>query len=186
MIPRTNERDLPTEDLRLVCGTSAMLEADLRGFGAADVERWFDADPPPSWPPELFEQDDIERMLELSREPGCRGWGLWYLVSRRPITAGSNRGTLVGIIAYGGPPDADGDVTLGYSVIPEAQRRGFAAQATAALAEWAFRDPRTRSVSAETFAELIPSIGVLEKSGFQRTERAPRTPGAIRFVRRRE
>ena len=41
--------------------------------------------------------------------------------------------TLVGAGGYFGPPDADGTVEIGYSVLPEWQRHGYATQMTEAL-----------------------------------------------------
>ena len=156
-----------------------MLEAELGADAGSRLEALVGATRPPSWPPELFERDDIERLLAQCRKPGHEGWGLWYLV-RRACDAGGDR--LIGTAGFAGPPDNKGNVMIGYSVVAEARRQGFARQAAAALADLAFEDPRTRSVSAETFAELIPSIRVLEKCGFRPSDEAPDTEGAIRFV----
>ena len=180
--------EILTDDLRLVAATRKLLEADLHGLTADNAEdrhivaELLDAEMPGIWPPELYERDDIERMLDLLAQGGGERWGLWYLVSRRPLAPGkAGRGTVVGVAGFAGPPDGAGNVTLGYSIVPEARRRGFASQAVRVLVGNAFRDCRTRSVSAETFETLTPSIGVLDKCGFVREGEA-RTPGAINFV----
>ena len=171
--------EIHTQDLRLVAASQAMLEAELGADAGSRLETLVGATRPPSWPPELFERDDIERLLAQSRKPGHEGWGLWYLV-RRACDASGDR--LVGTAGFAGPPDDKGNVMIGYSVVAEARRQGLASQATAALVDHAFGDPRTQKVSAETFAELIPSIRVLEKCGFRPSDEAPETEGAIRFV----
>jgi RimJ/RimL family protein N-acetyltransferase len=48
------------------------------------------------------------------------------------------------------------------------------------LVEHAFSNPSVRCVAAETFPDLLPSIGVLVKSGFREVE--PRKPqGPLRY-----
>ena len=195
MMPQESEAspnvlELFTDDLRLVAASRNLLEADLDGPLGKGVEAagsqlatLLGAEVPAQWPPELFEQDDLERSLALSDQPGSLGWNLWYLITRVPPDADEARSArIVGIAGFGGAPDADGVVMLGYSVVPEERRKGYAAQATDRLTAFAFEDPRTQCVAAETFEALTPSIGVLLKCGFAREGDAA-TPGAIRFVR---
>jgi RimJ/RimL family protein N-acetyltransferase len=60
-------------------------------------------------------------------------------------------------------------VEIGYSVVPSWQRRGLATEASGALIEAAW-DHGAQVVIAHTFAHLEPSIGVLRKLGFERSE----------------
>jgi RimJ/RimL family protein N-acetyltransferase len=185
-ITKSNPFVLLTRSLRLVAADRCLLDADLRGRTngrpGPSLAELLDAETAASWPPELFEADDIERMRVDADRPEATGWGGWYMVSRLP-KSGGERGLLAGIIGFGGPPDDRGNVMIGYSVVPEARRRGFASEATRALVDWAFQDARTKQVSAETFPELTPSIRVLERCGFRRSEETPETDGALRFVR---
>jgi ribosomal-protein-alanine N-acetyltransferase len=173
--------DLLTARLRLVAASPLLLRAEMASAQALAAA--LGADLPATWPPELFEADDIERSLALAEQPGTGGFNLWYLVTRQAL-GGRGRGLLAGVAGFGGLPDEAGVATLGYSVVTEARRRGFASEAVEALVAFAFADPRTRQLAAETFETLIPSIGVLERCHFRREGEAI-TPGAIRFVRHR-
>jgi ribosomal-protein-alanine N-acetyltransferase len=64
------------------------------------------------------------------------------------------------------------------------QRRGYASEAVEALVGWAFGHPEVTRVIAETYPELVPSVGVLEKTGF-RLIGAGSEERVIRFERRR-
>ncbi len=79
---------------------------------------------------------------------------------------------------------ADGTVEVGYSVLEAHQRRGYASEAVEALVGWAFGHPEVTRVIAETYPELVPSVGVLEKTGF-RLIGAGSEERVIRFERRR-
>jgi RimJ/RimL family protein N-acetyltransferase len=74
---------------------------------------------------------------------------------------------LVGAGGFKGAPDARGEVELGYGIVPEYQRRGYATEAVRGLSEFAFRDPRVKTVIGQTLDGLTRSIGVMEKAGFQ-------------------
>lgn len=151
---------LKTERLELIGCTAELLRAegeDRARFGAL-----LSAAVPAAWPPELY--DEAARLWTLNAveaSPGREGWWSYYLV----LNGGGPR-ELVGLAGYKGPPQDDGTVEVGYGVLPAHQRRGYATEAVAALVERAFSHPEVTRVIAETLPELVPSIGVLEKSGF--------------------
>jgi RimJ/RimL family protein N-acetyltransferase len=181
-LSRFTRREAPplhSPRLDLVAATQSLLRAELSGRAA--LRTALGVRLPAHWPPDLYEADDMLRVLAaLEASDAEPEWHLRYLVERE-----ASRGPrLVGIAGFGGPPSADGTVLLGYSVVPEARGRGLATEAACALVAFAFTDPRTRCVAAETFAELEASIRVLEKAGFARVEGAE-TPGALRFEWRR-
>jgi RimJ/RimL family protein N-acetyltransferase len=158
----------------IVAATEASLDAEDRG--AVALAESLGLKPPTSWPPEHNDARTRDWMRGLLRanpdDPGC---GAWYVVADgRPI----------GTCGYKGPPDDKGDVEIGYSVIETEQRRGYGAAAVALLVRRAFRDPRVRSVSAETLPSLIASQKVLSRNGFILTgSRMDEEEGeVIRFV----
>ena len=87
---------------------------------------------------------------------------------------------LIGTIGYKGPPSPDGTVEVGYGIVNDHQRRGYASEAVRALVAHAFAVPEVHRVIAETLPELTPSIGVLRKCGFELTGEGSE-PGVIRF-----
>lgn len=85
---------------------------------------------------------------------------MWVIVERAT-------GTVVGDAGFHGPPD-DGTVEIGYSVVPDRRRRGYASEAATALCRWALRRPDVRAVVASCASDNVGSIRTLERSGFIR------------------
>lgn len=177
-LPLTGEAlTLHTPHLLLVAATPAILRAELAGPSALAAA--IGVVPAPSWPPELLERDDVERMLAVAEAPGARpGWNSWYLVE--PATP-ERPAQLVGIAGFGAPPGDAHMVMVGYSVVPEARQRGYATEATRALVAFALAQPGVDVIHAETFPTLVASVRVLEKLGFRRVEGGS-GPGVIRFA----
>ncbi len=114
----------------------------------------------PGWPPDLLDDAMVHLAAWLEKGEASPPWSMWFIMLREPRT-------LIGTCGFKGPPDA-GRVDVGYSIVGPHQRRGYATEATRGLVEFAFADERVERVVAETLAELVPSIGVLEKLGFSR------------------
>ena len=163
-------------DLHLLCCTAELLRAegdDRARFGAL-----LDAAVPESWPPELYDDDARRWTLNVVESaPETEGWWMYYLVR----DAGDAPREVIGVGGYKSPPDATGTVEIGYGVVPEQRRRGYASMAVRALLRRAFAFPEVDRVTAETLPELAPSIGVLEKAGFTLAEGEGSEPGVIRF-----
>lgn len=152
-----------TERLELIPLTTKLCDAEAQGRDA--VGRALRVRVPASWPPPVFEPDDLERLhRRLERDPASHAWTLYYLVLRTAVTAAPRE--LLGIAGYLGPPSAEGVVEIGYAIAAEYQRRGYATEAARALTTRAFADATVRAVMATTYATLVPSIGVLRKAGF--------------------
>lgn len=149
--------DLRTERLRLVAITPKMLEADAAGEGA--LGRLLGATVTAEWPPEHWEPSVLNFILrQFQDEPDTKGWHRFVIYQQ----AGAYP-TLVGCV--GGFPRADGEAELGYSTLPEYQRKGFATEAASAFIEYLFTQDRVRGVSAQTFPRLPESIKVMERCG---------------------
>ena len=74
----------------------------------------------------------------------------------------------------------DGTVEVGYGIVSDQHRRGYASEAARALVGHAFARPAVRRVIAETYPELIGSIGVLRRCGFRHIGEGSE-PGVIRY-----
>ena len=177
-LPREFPLPIRTDRLTLVPGTRTLLTAELDGPQALSTVLGVRV--PPTWPPPLYDRDAIEWMLaRLTDDAQFMVWGFRYFVlgdGRDPVAIGAG--------GYKGPPDATGTVEIGYAVLPEHQRQGYATEATLGLVEHAFADPAVRRVIAETLPDLTPSIGVLVKCGFALVDEGSE-PGVIRYERRR-
>ncbi len=137
---------------------------------------------PPEWPPELYGREDVELSLVAAQHTPAEDlrWLFYYFVLRAD---GDGSPTVIGIGGFKGPP-AEGEVEIGYSILEAYRRRGYASEAVAALLAVAFDDPRVECVCAETYPELTPSIGVLERSGFRLVGAGIEEDG-LRFALRR-
>ncbi len=149
-----------TPRLRLVAGTLEIAAAEIE-----DRERFehlLQADVPPEWPPETL-RDALPFFLDMYRaHSDWAGWLGWYalaMTEARPVLCGS--------VGFKGPPDEAGMVEIGYSLLPSYRRAGLASEMVAGLIAWAGRDPRVRSIEAETTPDNLRSIRVLERNGFE-------------------
>jgi ribosomal-protein-alanine N-acetyltransferase len=78
-------------------------------------------------------------------------------------------GVAIGRCGFKAPPDPDGVVEIAYGVDPDQQGKGYATEAAAALAAFAFGDSRVSVVRAHTLPDSNASARVLTKCGFRRT-----------------
>ena len=123
---------------------------------------------PPSWP----QRDllDVLPMQAAAAEDAER-LGVWLMIER-------DTNTVVGDVGFLGPPD-DGLLEIGFSVIPDCRRRGYATEAARAMVAWALREPGVRGVVARCDADNEASIGVIQRVGFVRTDEVD---GQIQWV----
>ncbi len=170
-----------TERLELVPSTAELIQASLEGPPA--LAEALSAEVPSTWPPEFMDSPALEFTLTRLREgPEQAGWWLYFVVLPR----GAVGRLLVGTAGFKGPPSAEGRVEIGYSVVRDQQRRGYASEAVRGLLGRAFADPMVQRVIAETLPELTASIGVLAKCGFHLVDESSE-PGVIRYeLTRRE
>jgi RimJ/RimL family protein N-acetyltransferase len=152
-----------TRRLTLVPASVALARAELNDRAAfGDL---LGAVVPEAWPPQTT-VDALPLFLGwLEASPDRVGWFGWYALLRDATDAGS---ILIGGGGFLGPPQ-DGIVQMGYSVLPEFQRRGYATEMVRGLASWAFVQPDVAVVAAETEWDNPASVRVLERSGFQPT-----------------
>jgi len=164
-----------TERLLLVPATPEFTRAALEGPAALGAS--LDASVPATWPPEYLDGPALDFTLDrLAEGPEQHGWWLYFVV----LNADEGARVVIGSAGYRGPPSADGTVEVGYGIVSDHQRRGYASEATRGLVARAFAFPTVTRVIAETLPELAPSIGVLSKCGFRLIGEGGE-PGVIRF-----
>lgn len=116
--------------------------------------------PAPLRPPPL-----IEDVLPLVREqlrlyPETLGWWTWLTIDKAT-------GRATGASGFGGPPDEEGSVMIGYATYPGANRKGFASEAAEALVKWALTQPGVKRVCASIPPDNIAARRVAEKIGMR-------------------
>jgi RimJ/RimL family protein N-acetyltransferase len=162
--------------MRLVPATAELVRAEIgdRPVFAALLGATIPAD----WPPEMLVDALPFFLRQLEAAPDQTGWLNWY-----GLLAGGHGEPFV-LMASGGfmGPPRNGTVEVGYSVLPEFQRQGYATEMAAALVDWAFAQPDVRRVIAEAHTDNTPSLRLLRKLGF--VEIGPGAePEHIRFER---
>lgn len=156
---------LRTERLVLIAARREHLEAELH-----DPDRLgplLGARVPAGWPPGEYDRDAMAFFLDRyeAEGPAAVGWYGSYALAIPADPAAPPE--LVAAAGYFGPPTPDGTLEIGYSVVAEARRRGYAAELARALAEHGLRQGGVRRVIAHTAAENHASRGVLERAGFR-------------------
>ena len=165
---------LDTARLTLIPATVELARAELRD--PEEFARLLGSEVPENWPPESV-TDALPLFLEwLEAAPTRVGWFGWYALLR-----GAQVGemTLVGGGGFLGPP-AEHCVQMGYSVLPQFQRRGYATEMVKGLIGWAFAAGAVTTIRAETEWENPASTRVLAKAGF-RNLGSNSEPGGVRF-----
>jgi RimJ/RimL family protein N-acetyltransferase len=151
---------LSTGRLELIPFTADAIEALLAGDEPRLRQETGFTFPSPLRPPPLLEEVLPLVRTRLREEPESLGWWTWLTVERAT-------GRVTGASGFGGPPDGDGAVMIGYATYPGANQRGFASEAAQALVQWALRQPGVRRVCASIPPDNIAARRVAEKIGMR-------------------
>jgi RimJ/RimL family protein N-acetyltransferase len=171
---------IQTARLDLVPATPGVVHAALEG--PVSLAAALGVVVPQTWPPEYLDAESLSFTLaRLAEGPDQLGWWLHFAVLR----PGPDPRTLIGSAGYCGRPTPDGVVEVGYGIVRDRRRQGFASEVVRGLVAHAFSHAAVRCVIAHTLPDLTPSIGVLKKCGFQLVNEAP-VAGVIRFALPRE
>ena len=73
----------------------------------------------------------------------------------------------VGGIGVSGLPNEKGECETGYGMDLNHRGKGYATEALACLAQWAFQNPDLKAIIAHTLIDGLSSQKVLQKAGFQ-------------------
>ena len=175
-----------TRRVDLIEVTPQLAQANLDDL--AELARLLKAKVASTWPAEHWDADAIRWLIDRARQqPEDRGWFAWYVVLRphangqTPSIGSESSATLIGTCGMKGPPDPAGAVEVGYGIVAEHRRQGFALEATRGLIEWALRDARVKSIAAETFPDHAASLGVMRRLGMRHVGDGS-DPGAVRYA----
>jgi [ribosomal protein S5]-alanine N-acetyltransferase len=93
-------------------------------------------------------------------------WLPRVLLLRAAGDSGGSGPTVVGEAGFHGPPDRDGRAEIGYMVVGEHRRRGYAGEAVAALMAWAMAEHGVTRFRASISPGNTPSLNLIRKLGF--------------------
>jgi [ribosomal protein S5]-alanine N-acetyltransferase len=147
-----------SERIELVSLTRDQLAAILGGQ-TAEVEEALDVTLPPNW---LGDDDLLPqwRLEQIESDPTSQSWLLRALILAEPRTC-------VGYFNFHGPPGEDGWVEMGYEILPEHRRRGYASEAALRMMRWAHDEHGVEVFRASIGPDNEPSLKMIEKLGFE-------------------
>jgi [ribosomal protein S5]-alanine N-acetyltransferase len=99
------------------------------------------------------------RVDQIAEDPSSAPW-----VASAVVCA--DTGYAVGYAGYHGPPDEAGMVEIGYTVVPERRRLGYATAIVTALLERAAGEPAVRVVRATISPDNAASLATIGHFGF--------------------
>ena len=100
------------------------------------------------------------RVDQVRRDPDSAPWLVRAVIGVRD-------GVVVGHAGFHGPPDERGMVEIGYTILPEHRRRGFARATVRELFRYAGGDPRVQVVRASISPDNAASLAVIRPFGFE-------------------
>ncbi len=149
-----------TERLQLMPLSADAVEALLRG-DAARLRSLTEAEfATPAGPPPYMAESLPVVKERLRKHPAEARWWNWLVVRQDNHEA-------VGSVTFGGMPDREGSVLIGYAMYPAREGSGYATEAVRAMVEWAFAQPGVRIVRALAPVWNTPAVHVAEKVGMR-------------------
>jgi ribosomal-protein-alanine N-acetyltransferase len=148
---------LTTARLDLIAATAEAARADVSDSVA--LSELLGARIPKEWPPAEFADAQSIFARYLERSPELTGWLHWYWILR-------DERVLVGNGGFGGKPDQNGKIEIGFSVIDSYHGQGIGTEAVSALIQWASSQPDVKRIVAATVDDNRASRRLLHKCGF--------------------
>jgi ribosomal-protein-alanine N-acetyltransferase len=152
------ETQVRTDRLNIAPLGLAAIEAILAS-DEPKLERLTDAIfPRPASPPPYMTEALPVVAERLRTHPDETVWWNWLVVERATRRA-------IGSVAFGGKPDGDGAVLIGYAMYPAFEGHGYATEAVRAMIGWAFQQPGIKVVRALAPVWNTPAVRVAENVG---------------------
>jgi ribosomal-protein-alanine N-acetyltransferase len=143
---------LVAEEIRALLSVRTQLAEQLAGVAF-----------PTGWPLDPEARGGLAwHLRHLEESASQRAWRIRVIVER------TNR-LVIGSISLKGPPDANGDVEMGWGVERDFRQRGYASEAAAAVATWVLEQPGVRVLTATIPDENDASQRVAERLGMVQT-----------------
>ena len=148
---------IETKRLQLITFTLELKKAALND--RAKLVEMLGVSVPEHWPQPDFAEALPFFIDNMEKAPSEPAWD-WIAIHRKGQA-------VIGGIGFMGAPDKDGVVEMGYDVIPEYRKQGYATEMACSLIAWAFQEARIRIVTASCLDDNVGSIKVLENVGMQ-------------------
>lgn len=160
MTSTVSDPSVRTDRLDLIPMGAPAIDALIAGDAGRLRELTNTSFPDPAAPPPYMAEALPVVREHLIREPGEAPWWTW-------IAARRGDRQVVGAVALGGPPDAEGAVLIGYAIYPQHEGKGYATEAVRGMVAWALRQSGVRAVRALAPVWNTPALRVAENVGMR-------------------
>ncbi|WP_163654304.1 GNAT family N-acetyltransferase [Listeria sp. PSOL-1] len=147
---------LKTERLLLIEYEYKMIQATIVGIQELEYTSGYQVSA--NWPGIDFFFYLPFVLENIQRKPWMTRW------TRLIVLQSENK--IIGEIGGQGDPDQTGEIELGYSIVPEYQRRGYMQEALQAMLIWLTKQAEIKRIFARCYEQNQASIHVLQKTGF--------------------
>jgi len=106
------------------------------------------------------------RLHQIEADPSSAHWFVRAAVAVPPAATPASPAIVVGHAGFHGPPDDDGVIEIGYTVVPDLRGRGFGHAIVTALLAEAAREAAVRTVRASVAPTNAASLALVHRAGF--------------------
>ncbi len=115
-----------------------------------------------SWP-DIDVIETLPKIINnLSKVEGPTGYESWMIIKKDTLE-------IIGDLGFKGFNEEEENIDIGYGVIIEERRKGYAEEAVSAIIKWAFLNEIVKEITANCLAENSSSINLLNKFNFTQT-----------------
>ncbi len=116
-----------------------------------------------SWP-DADVLDTLPRIINnLNKVEYPTGFESWMIIKKDTLE-------VIGDLGFKGFNKVAENIDLGYGIIEEERRKGYAAEAVSALISWALLNKKVKEITANCATENISSISLLNKFNFKQVK----------------
>jgi len=116
-----------------------------------------------SWP-DADVLDTLPRIINnLNKVESPTGYESWMIIKKDTLE-------VIGDLGFKGFNNKDENIDLGYGIIKEERRKGYAQEAVNEIMKWAFTNEIIKEVTANCLTENISSINLLNKFNFKQVK----------------
>ena len=110
--------------------------------------------------PENDLKEALPVFIELLKENGNDGFNMWLIINKED-------NQIIGSAGYIEKPDNEGNIEIGFGIIPSKREKGFCYEAVKALLQWGLSHDKVSSIIARCDKSNIASTKTIMKLGFE-------------------
>jgi [ribosomal protein S5]-alanine N-acetyltransferase len=134
-----------------------ILNSDFRDLEALNLRKG------KSWP-DADVLDTLPRIINNLKKVECpTGFESWIIIKKDTLE-------VIGDLGFKGFNNEDENIDLGYGIIKEERRKGYAEEAVNEIIKWAFSNEIIKEITANCLIENIGSINLLNKFNFRQVK----------------